>query len=724
MEPGKNDSDRVQQLKHSKAPSVRKQKKCSWCLEVTDHQLITKHIGLKRNKYQCQGCLKSTIRCRNLACESMSRAQRGWHEGFCIDHNPLFYKDPLVEGNCSWCFNKTSHKVQNDSLLNRVTMTGPVYACEECHFPTQKCKKCEEGMCRMSERGATSKCFSCCGLITWGDAKKATAAVTTNAWCPWCVNKTDHVIKVHLVGNDKTNRDVFRCTACSNDTKPCSCGTSMIIGTAKTATRCLACLGNGEKLWTDLKAKFDSASNKYTLDRAKASMDKSTDFKQKASDAGLVRPFLLLVSMHPSMRCATAFKLDIPILHDPCFGDDHAEANLILFHPKKGLQRRTNSIFESIGINTKCNWYQILRRAIHDLALTESTFKSKKAKDTYEDCIDPSSDVLNALEMELLDHIAKRHLQMLPAELREKAKEMYANKEIYNMFDDLHKGSMQSDSICIMFIAIIIASGVQDGKLNMNISQIHFDTFVVYLRSYLRGSSALGDRVKEAQFAGTQVAFFIARVIIVGGAVQIVGAILFAPLLPFVSAGLLAVGIGLFVAAFVFRPTREIACQATLLIVFQHFLLSTSQIKLSDHGGGAGAGNRNAQMPSSPYGSFEIRNQAPSPRISNAPSPRANSPPSNLYGSQNRGGAQNRGANPANRGSPRGPPRGNNSPNAAARSNSRGNLNGSQNRGAPPNRGANPANRGSPQSPRIQQSQDSLPSYAQFQANKPSYMNF
>jgi len=346
-------------------------------------------------------------------------------------------------------------------------------------------------------------------------------------------------------------------------------------------SKCVLCKEKkGEEYWQLVHQKFTALCDAYSMDIAKADMDRQSSERDRALEAGLLRPFQLLVSMHPEMRSGTAFKLEIPLLQEDCLGNAHKEADLILFQKKKGLQRRTNSIFESIGVSTKCNWYMILRRAIHDLAETESSFKSKKAKETYEECADPSSEVLNALELELLDHLARRQIMMLSEELRSKAVEMYDDDEVYHMFDELHMEGAETDSICIAFIAIALSTGVQEGKLNMDVNKVKLDSFINYLRSYLHGASASGDRIRKAQFAGTQIAFFIARIIVVGTLVQVVSAAVFPPIAPFVSAVLFPVGVGLFIASFLFKPSREVACQATLLIVFQHFLLSTSGVQL------------------------------------------------------------------------------------------------------------------------------------------------
>lgn len=467
--------------------------------------------------------------------------------------------------------------------MNKVTL-GKVFACDSCHRGTQHCKKCDEAMCRVSERGAIHKCMKCCDLISsWDIGPEACReAIEVTAWCPWCFNNCQHEIKVHFKGTRFKN-DVFQCMECASETRRCKCEKAMTINTTHdTPRKCLACKGEGENYWKRTQSKFQELSENYSLDQARKDMSRNSQYRDRAVDAGLLHPFQLLVSMHPQMRSSAAFRLEIPLLQEECFGKAHEEADMILFDKKRGLQRRTNSILETMKIKSKCNWYQILRRAIHDLSDSESTFKSERGKKTLGECTDPSSDVVAALEMELLDHLARRHLMMIPDKLRNKAVEMYQHDEVYHMFDQLHTGGMNADSVCIMFLAIMINTGMQEEKLDMDIDKVQLDTFIVYLRSYLHGESSMGDRVHKAQFAGTQIAFFIARVIVVGTLVQIACTAIFPPAAPFVGAVLFTVGVGLFVAAFVARPTRDIACQATLMIVIQHFLLITSDVHLDE----------------------------------------------------------------------------------------------------------------------------------------------
>jgi hypothetical protein len=108
----------------------------------------------------------------------------------------------------------------------------------------------------------------------------------------------------------------------------------------------------------------------------------------------------LLVSMDPPMRVLTAASLSIDLIRRPAFGDPHAEAWLIIDHPKKGLQFRTRSATEEI-VSIEVTWYHTLRRAMRATMKT-SSFKGTSAKHAKK--IDFS--ILPQLEVEFLERLS------------------------------------------------------------------------------------------------------------------------------------------------------------------------------------------------------------------------------------------------------------------------------------------------------------------------------
>jgi hypothetical protein len=79
--------------------------------------------------------------------------------------------------------------------------------------------------------------------------------------------------------------------------------------------------------------------------------------RKKAISAGLIRPFMVLVSMGVRQRMKVAAALQMYFPEMSCFGDPHAEAWAILASPFKGLQDRATEYNEKLNKrDRKANW--------------------------------------------------------------------------------------------------------------------------------------------------------------------------------------------------------------------------------------------------------------------------------------------------------------------------------------------------------------------------------
>lgn len=110
------------------------------------------------------------------------------------------------------------------------------------------------------------------------------------------------------------------------------------------------------KLPSSKREKIESLSDKwpdesqvdilhYPAEKYIEVLERDSKYKQKAFALGLIRPFLLLASMHPVRRLRWAKALKVPLLSHKHFGDAHAEAFLMLTFDRKGLQARANHAF-------------------------------------------------------------------------------------------------------------------------------------------------------------------------------------------------------------------------------------------------------------------------------------------------------------------------------------------------------------------------------------------
>ena len=125
-----------------------------------------------------------------------------------------------------------------------------------------------------------------------------------------------------------------------------------------------------EEFWIELykKKKFFFKDKQYA-EAFKINMRKQSEYREKAYQEGMLRPFLLLVSMPPSFRLKIANSIGLSCLVcEDFFGDPHHESWHILNSHFYGVQARTHSATKKIFKNTfnHC-WYEILRKIIEHI---------------------------------------------------------------------------------------------------------------------------------------------------------------------------------------------------------------------------------------------------------------------------------------------------------------------------------------------------------------------
>lgn len=101
-------------------------------------------------------------------------------------------------------------------------------------------------------------------------------------------------------------------------------------------------------------------------------LDFDSPWKQRAADAGFLRPFLLLASMHPQVRIVIARQLGIDIAAPIWYGDPQREAFEILAGPKLGIIPRTMAIR---GLSSKPVWYDTLVKVMEKTLTHKSDSK-------------------------------------------------------------------------------------------------------------------------------------------------------------------------------------------------------------------------------------------------------------------------------------------------------------------------------------------------------------
>ncbi|KAL6040679.1 hypothetical protein QOT17_025272 [Balamuthia mandrillaris] len=112
----------------------------------------------------------------------------------------------------------------------------------------------------------------------------------------------------------------------------------------------------------------------YDNSLAIAEMQRESSYKEKAVAKGMIRPFLLLASMHPFRRFWCAVGLEIDLLSESFYGDAHAEAWHILSKPFKGLMGRTRK-----GASINITWFDILESCCQKIFLSSSASSSSSS---------------------------------------------------------------------------------------------------------------------------------------------------------------------------------------------------------------------------------------------------------------------------------------------------------------------------------------------------------
>ena len=129
----------------------------------------------------------------------------------------------------------------------------------------------------------------------------------------------------------------------------------------------------------------------YPQERAIVEMSRNSEWKRRALELGVIRPFLLLVSMDPQTRLQWAQTLGIDIISKNYYGDSHQEAWKMLVRKQKGIQPRAGHAFAETArpLNPNPVWYQILHRVCRKAISDESDSKDSlsAARKTYKSAL-------------------------------------------------------------------------------------------------------------------------------------------------------------------------------------------------------------------------------------------------------------------------------------------------------------------------------------------------
>lgn len=332
---------------------------CSWCFKFTCHDLIQKNI-FRRNVYQCQNCLNRTLQCR--WCKAMARGHDDWDDEKCSLCDGTIEKweskpNILIYGWCSWCFEHNKH-----ILIQGNTIRRDVYECESCGRRTLKCSNYDKcaGFARGHVTWDDENCIKCKEVIqSWNNTELNKSITKRSGWCSWCFENTTHTLEKQ----NKARRNVYTCDSCQQISLPCvSCDTGMTRGGPGWDDNYCSKCDNEIQDWHIAQ---ENRNNIFTMDwnkeRISETLSRESQAKQNALEAGMIRPFLFLVSMDPITRNAVASSLGWTLCTQKYFGDFHEEAWDIINSDVKGIQSRTNEYWETLNpLSSNCNWYESL----------------------------------------------------------------------------------------------------------------------------------------------------------------------------------------------------------------------------------------------------------------------------------------------------------------------------------------------------------------------------
>jgi len=165
-----------------------------------------------------------------------------------------------------------------------------------------------------------------------------------DAFCSWCYEETVHY---HI-----TQTQSWLCDACKGRTTESPLSNDCMARLEGKGRRIVCAKAQPLQHWQQILArKRQILAEDRTVDQVKYEMTRDSPTRQQAAKAGVLRPFVLLVSMSPSLRALLAVQLGISPFSQPSFGDPHEEAWQILSHKQFGLQSTCVTRIKGLGFS-------------------------------------------------------------------------------------------------------------------------------------------------------------------------------------------------------------------------------------------------------------------------------------------------------------------------------------------------------------------------------------
>jgi hypothetical protein len=159
---------------------------------------------------------------------------------------------------------------------------------------------------------------------------------------------------------------------------------------------------------------IEHLSTSWTIEDAHRALHRESAFRAAARSCGVLRPFLLLVSMSVAARVRIGAMMGISLVTSHSFGDEHAEAWVILHSPFIGIQwNRGGGQMGSSG-----TWYDILR-AMQGFTQQAASVPLKAAASLSLSQF--ADDALAEMEISILSSLHMASLQHLSRDIAQRA---------------------------------------------------------------------------------------------------------------------------------------------------------------------------------------------------------------------------------------------------------------------------------------------------------------
>ena len=190
-------------------------------------------------------------------------------------------------------------------------------------------------------------------------------------------------------------------------------------------------------------------------------LKRDTEEIHKAFKKGMIRPFLLLVSMHPNVRQQVAEALSIDINGKDVRGDSHAESWQLLNKFRKGLMFLADHSWETLNpLSHAATWYQCLYRSITEVK-KRNHFKIEKLsyRESQPICKDNQLSTCLDLELRVLKNARSFHHKVLKKtskKLKPKVNQLMEDKQIIQLFESLTEYGITDKKIHQFIVEICV----------------------------------------------------------------------------------------------------------------------------------------------------------------------------------------------------------------------------------------------------------------------------